>query len=457
MTDDHIIRWPHHRHIVEQIISGTLKKLGCFDEAKAYDYIELFSAPPLATGRNGTYGTPEENALRVIIRVTKFERGDGHSPHFIYWDSAVVKIAPDADRGFNLNQYEILRALNDIGGDSGVFTPAEILAEATGVPVQEVKDHLDLLEQEGKVKTVATSGGTAAFMQPRGRFHLKKAAMPTKPSTPVPPLDILLTWSGSVSHEIASLFHGWLPSVLPGIQPWISDVDIAKGKKWFPELMGQLSKTNISITFITPENVRSTWIYFEVGVIAAKLEDGVICPYLVGVEQSHVKDTPLGQFQWTEASKTDTWRLIRSINERLGDKVHNGQLLEGNFNNHWPKLKRRIDRAIEALSPVQDDVVEVEPPIEQQLSNEARQLLAAAAVSDGQIMYAQSDGGGAYIGTDGKNMIEESTPRNEAIWKAALDELVDFGLVESVGSSGDLSKVTRKGYEVADLVKNREA
>jgi len=67
----------------------------------------------------------------------------------------------------------------------------------------------------------------------------------------------ILTWSGSASHQIASFFRDWLKTVLPGIDPWISDEDIAKGKKWFPELMKQLSKTGVSITFITPANVKS--------------------------------------------------------------------------------------------------------------------------------------------------------------------------------------------------------
>ena len=137
-------------------------------------------------------------------------------------------------------------------------------------------------------------------------------------------MNVLLTWSGNTSHEIATFFRTWLPKVLPGIQPWISDEDIEKGKKWFPELMSQLDKTNFSITFITPENVQSPWVYFEVGVIAAKLENAIVCPYLIGVEGKFVKDTPLGQFQWTAAKKTDTWKLIRSINRHLQDAKHEG-------------------------------------------------------------------------------------------------------------------------------------
>jgi hypothetical protein len=66
-------------------------------------------------------------------------------------------------------------------------------------------------------------------------------------------------------------------------------------------------------------------------------------------------------------------------------------------------------------------------------------------------------GGRAYIGADGRNMIGESTPRSEAIWKAALNELVDFGLANSVGTSGDVFEVTSKGHEIADLNTSREA
>jgi len=126
-------------------------------------------------------------------------------------------------------------------------------------------------------------------------------------------MDTILTWSGSTSHGIASFFRDWLTDVLPGIKPWISSEDIAKGNKWFPELMGQLSKTAVSIPFVTPENVRSPWVYYEVGAVAAKIEECIICPYLVGVEPKHVRETPLGQFQCTSADEHDTFRLIHSI------------------------------------------------------------------------------------------------------------------------------------------------
>lgn len=269
-------------------------------------------------------------------------------------------------------------------------------------------------------------------------------------------MDLLLTWSGTPSHEIATFFRDWLPQVVPDIQPWISSEDIAKGRKWFHELTTQMAKTNISITFITPGNVRSPWIFYEIGFIAAKLEAGIVYPYLIGVEGGLIKDSPIGQFQYTEANKEDTLRLIQSINKDLGVKGHNPKLIEGNFNSLWPKLKRQLDKLIAASPPVVAEVTATEPSIEEQLSSEARQLLVEAAQDrHGQIMYNVTSVG-TSIQTNSRNLVEEQTPRPIATWKAALDELIEFGLAEAVGHKGTVFKVTRGGYEVSDLIGSRQ-
>ena len=145
--------------------------------------------------------------------------------------------------------------------------------------------------------------------------------------------------------------------------------------------MRQLEKSLISITVVTSENVRSPWVYYEVGVIAAKLESGVVCPYLIGVDGRLVKDTPLGQFQSTQAERNDTWKIIRSINGHLGERKHDERLLEGNFSSQWPKLKRQIDKVVEALGVIGEVVTETEPSIEEQLSEEALGSLLATGRS----------------------------------------------------------------------------
>jgi hypothetical protein len=85
-------------------------------------------------------------------------------------------------------------------------------------------------------------------------------------------------------------------------------------------------------------------VFFEVGYIAAKQIEGIVCPYLVAVDGRLVKDSPLGMFQWTESNKDDTWRLISSINNALEAK-HDEGLLKGNFDSKWPRLKRALEKA----------------------------------------------------------------------------------------------------------------
>ena len=271
----------------------------------------------------------------------------------------------------------------------------------------------------------------------------------------VGPMELLLTWSGTGSHDIATFFRNWLPEVVPDILPWISSQDIAKGKKWSNELTKQMNKTNISITFITPENVRSPWVFYEVGFIAAKLEEGTVCPYLIGVDKGLVKDTPLGQFQWTEANKPDTLALIQSINKELGDKKHNEKLIERNFNSQWGKLKKKLDKLVEDSTPLATRVEQTETSTEEKLSAEARQLLIAATQGvNGRILY-RSDGDGTTLNAGSGNLVAENTTRCIANWRAALDELKTFRLIADLNGEGMIFDLTREGFRIADLITDR--
>ena len=229
----------------------------------------------------------------------------------------------------------------------------------------------------------------------------------------------LLSWSSDASHEIATYFYTWLPEVIPTIKPWISDQDIAKGERWFSQLLNQLDRSNLSIIFITPENVRSPWVFYEAGFIAAKLDAASVCPFLAGVDIKAVKDTPLGQYQCTKAEKDDTYKLIRTINNHLGEHKHETAVLEEAFNKAWPKLKHRIAKAIAPLKAIQEAIDETEPSIEEGLSQEARDLLVAATKGGGnRIMYHQHLGGSTLIAGEKHFVDEESDERSEAVWVA---------------------------------------
>jgi hypothetical protein len=65
--------------------------------------------------------------------------------------------------------------------------------------------------------------------------------------------------------------------------------------------------------------------------------------------------------------------------------------------------------------------------------------------------------GGTAIQSSRKNFIEQNNPRSVAIWEGALEELESNGLVSSIGAKGEVFRLTRKGYELADLLRGRNS
>ena len=95
----------------------------------------------------------------------------------------------------------------------------------------------------------------------------------------------------------------------------------------------------------------------------------------------------------------------------------------------------------------QNDVIELKP--RQMLSKEAT-LLLSKAKSDGQILRLQVIGG-LIIQANGENLAADAPPREVANWEGAISELEKLGYVESVNSKREVFRLTRDGYEMADL------
>jgi hypothetical protein len=263
-------------------------------------------------------------------------------------------------------------------------------------------------------------------------------------------VDVLISWSKPQSRAMAELFHAWLPKVVPGFRPWISTKDIDKGKQWFGELQGFLGQATSCIICVTAENVRSPWIYYETGAIAAKKESVLICPYLIGVGTSMVSDGPLSQWQCTLATKDDTLHLIKSMNRALA-RPHDEGLLTGNFNDKWSEFEPELKRVLSIEAASSADFVESEADVlaGYKLSGEAREILVTAAAGDGRILYVAHDGGPTIqVGTTPMN--NPADRRSTTKFEAAFHELSKNHLIMQRGRG--LAEVTAKGYEVADAL-----
>jgi hypothetical protein len=92
------------------------------------------------------------------------------------------------------------------------------------------------------------------------------------------------------------------------------------------------------------------------------------------------------------------------------------------------------------------------PPGVPELTREAQELLREAVAGDGDVMVIHWMGGSA-VQANKKNFVEGGNPRSQAIWEGAVQELVNEGLLDPVGYKGEIFRVTRRGYEVADLLK----
>lgn len=89
----------------------------------------------------------------------------------------------------------------------------------------------------------------------------------------------------------------------------------------------------------------------------------------------------------------------------------------------------------------------VPPPV---LSKEARQLLVlVAADPSGRVLY-EKYGASVDLHANGQSLLTDKFDhRAVATWEAALQELVDAGLLAARGERGEVYEITRKGYEAA--------
>jgi hypothetical protein len=178
-------------------------------------------------------------------------------------------------------------------------------------------------------------------------------------------MDVLISWSKRRSRELASSLHAWLPRVLPGLVPWMSEKDIDKGTEWFRELQDFLSGAKLCVICVTRENVRSPWLYYEAGAVATKRRNVRICPYLFDLTPSILADGPLGRFQCTVASKPDTLALVRSLNKLLDEAKRDEEpRLQRNFETTWPEFEEELNRTRAMDARGADDLISTRANLE---------------------------------------------------------------------------------------------
>lgn len=154
-------------------------------------------------------------------------------------------------------------------------------------------------------------------------------------------MKVFISWSGEASKNIAEIFRQWLPSVIQVVKPYYSPDDIAKGTRWSSEIAKELDESKIGIICLTKDNLSSAWIMFEAGALSKNIDQSKVCPILFGVEPSDIQG-PLVQFQAARFTKTEVKKVVRMMNEELGDSQLASEVFESVFEMWWPRLDENI-------------------------------------------------------------------------------------------------------------------
>ena len=153
---------------------------------------------------------------------------------------------------------------------------------------------------------------------------------------------VFLSWSGIISHDLATALHEWIPLVIQCARPFISSGDIEKGRRWSDVLGEELSKSAYGIVCVTRDNYTAPWLHFEAGAISKAIDKSYVSPLLFGVDPSEITG-PLTQFQLTVCAKDDILNLLRSINRTLGpDHELSDDVLKRVFEKWWPELEVKL-------------------------------------------------------------------------------------------------------------------
>lgn len=155
-------------------------------------------------------------------------------------------------------------------------------------------------------------------------------------------MKVFISWSGSISHEVALALRDWLPSVLQVVDPYVSSEDIDKGARWSTDISRELEESSFGVLCVVPDNLTAPWLNFEAGALSKSFEKGRVSPFLFGLKRADVPPGPLLQFQSTVFEKADVFKLVQSINQACGDDALEPARLNESLEVWWGHLEDRL-------------------------------------------------------------------------------------------------------------------
>lgn len=153
-------------------------------------------------------------------------------------------------------------------------------------------------------------------------------------------MKIFISWSGQRANHVAKALRKWIPKIVQGVEPWMSEEDIQPGARWARDLAQTLETTQFGVICLTPETINRPWVLFEAGALSKALDQATVCPYLIELETEALQG-PMSQFNSVRADDQGTLKLLRCLNRNLDHPLSDDLLLE-TFTKWWPDLEQSL-------------------------------------------------------------------------------------------------------------------
>src|SRR5690349_19245536 len=169
---------------------------------------------------------------------------------------------------------------------------------------------------------------------------------------------VFISWSGKRSLAVAESLCVFIPRVLPELKDRLFvSTGIEKGSRWSDEIARHLEDADAGILCLTAEGLTSPWLHFEAGALTKGLDSSRarrgeepdastsqrIFTYLHGLSPNGFTG-PLSQYQWTSATRDDTWRLMNALHNLFARDGAELRSARRRFDERWPELESDLKR-----------------------------------------------------------------------------------------------------------------
>lgn len=153
---------------------------------------------------------------------------------------------------------------------------------------------------------------------------------------------VFLSWSKTLSNKLALVFKDFAARVFKDEEmTWISN-GVPQGEQYFSIIREKMLECQVSIIFLTRDNIANPWIHYELGFFQA--DNKLAIPILFDSMDiySETKMTPFEHLQVKLYDKQVMLDAFVSIKKVLGDELISLDKIKANFNDNYDAFNAKI-------------------------------------------------------------------------------------------------------------------